>query len=287
MEDYNYEDGVFSNASSESRQEHQRFLQFRKLFLPCMYLVVFVCGLVGNALVLVIYVFYQKLKSLTDVFLMNLPLADLLFVCTLPFWVHAVLHEWVFGQAMCKLLLGVYTINFYTSMLTLTCITVDRFMAVVQATKAYNQQAKRLARGKVICVLTWVTSLLVSLPQVIYGSVSALDRLVCGYHSVCLLTQTPFNLVKLVHSTSWEYDAMTSAHYAVVVTEAIAYLRVCLNPVLYAFVGLKFRKNFRKLMKDAGCLPYLGVSHQGRCSDDTSKTCSASHNGEATTMVQL
>lgn len=341
MADEDYEDPGLFNTSDNSSQEHARFWQFSRLFLPCMYVAVFVCGLVGNTLVLLTSVFYQKLKSLTDVFLVNLPLADLVFVCTLPFWAYAGLHEWVFGKFMCKTLLGVYTLNFYTSMLLLTCITLDRFLAVVQATKAYNQQAKRMSWGKAICLASWVLSLLLSLPQIIYGDVRHHDKRVCSYHNeeistvvlatqmtlgfflplsamiVCywviiktvlrarsfqrhkslkiiflvvavfLLTQTPFNLVKLVRSTSWEYNTMISFHYAVIVTEAIAYLRACLNPVLYAFVGLKFRKNFWKLIKDIGCLSYLGVTRQWKSSEDTSKTCSTSHHVEATSTFQL
>lgn len=341
MEEDDYVDPAFFNTSSNGSQEHERFLKFHKFFLPSMYLVVFVCGLLGNSLVLVVHIFYQKLRSLTDVFLMNLPLADLVFVCTLPFWAYASIHEWVFGNVLCKTLLGIYTLNFYTSMLILTCITADRFVAVVRATKAYNQQARRMAWGKAMCLVIWVISLLVSLPQIIYGNVRSLDKLICGYHdeeittvvlatqmtlgfflpllamAVCysviiktllrargfrkhkslkiiflvvavfLLTQTPFNLVKLLRSTSWEYHTMTSFHYATVVTEAIAYLRACLNPVLYAFVGLKFRRNVWKLMKDIGCLPYLGVVSQWKSSEDASKTCSASHNVEATSMFQL
>ncbi|XP_011289408.3 C-X-C chemokine receptor type 6 [Felis catus] len=341
MAEYDYADPGFFNTSSDGSWGHERFLEFRKVFLPCMYLGVFICGLAGNALVLVIYVFYQKLKSLTDVFLVNLPLADLVFVCTLPFWAYASIHEWVFGDVLCKTLLGIYTLNFYTSMLILACVTIDRFVAVARATKAYNQQARRMAWGKAICLFIWGASLLLSLPQIIYGHVLYLDKLVCGYHDeeistvvlatqmtlgfflplvamiVCysviiktllrargfkkhkslkviflvvaafLLTQTPFNLVKLIRSTNWEHYTMTSFHYAIIVTEAIAYLRACLNPVLYAFVGLKFRRNFWKLVKDLGCLPYLGVSGQWKSSDDASKTCSASHHVEATSMFQL
>lgn len=338
MAEYDYD---YFNASGDGGREHERFLRFRKVFLPCMYLGVFVCGLVGNALVLVIYVFYQKLKSLTDVLLVNLPLADLVFVCTLPFWAYASIHEWVFGGLVCKTLLGIYTLNFYTSMLILTCITMDRFVAVVRATKAYNRQGRWLAWGKAACLFVWAASLLLSLPQIIYGNVLYLDRLVCGHHdeeistvvlatqmtlgfflpllamAVCysviirtllrargfkkhkslkviflvvavfLLTQTPFNLVKLIRSTSWEHYTRTSFHYAIVVTEAVAYLRACLNPVLYAFVGLKFRRNFWKLVKDLGCLPYLGGASQWKSSEDASKTCSASHHVEATSMFQL
>lgn len=329
------------NISSDNSEEHERFLKFKEVFLPCMYLMVFVFGLIGNSLVLVIYIFYQKLRSLTDVFLVNLPVADLVFVCTLPFWAYAGTYEWVFGTVMCKTLHGMYTVNFYVSMLTLTCITVDRFIVVVQATKVFNQQAKWKIWGQITCLLTWVVSLVVSLPQIIYARVEHLDTRVCQYHSeaistvvlttqmtlgfflplltmiVCyssiiktllhargfqkhkslkiifvvvavfLLTQTPFNLVILIRSISREYYNMSSFQYAIIVTEAIAYFRACLNPVLYAFVGLKFRKNLWKLAKDIGCLPYLGVSSQWKSSEDSSKTYSASHNAETTSMFQL
>ncbi|KAM5314095.1 C-X-C chemokine receptor type 6 isoform 2-T3 [Glossophaga mutica] len=335
-----YDDYGLFNTSDSGREQHERFLRFSRIFLPCVYVAVFVCGLVGNSLVLVTYIFYQKRRSLTDVFLMNLPLADLVFVCTLPFWTYASIHEWVFGNAMCKILLGIYTLNFYTSMLILVCITVDRFMAVVQAITAYNEKTRRMSWAKAICLSVWVVSLLLSLPQIIYGDVHHLDKRICyhreeisitvlaiqmtlgfflplhvmivcysviiktllharGFHkhkslkiiflvvALFLVTQTPFNLVKLIRSTSWEYHSMTSFQYAVVVTEAVAYLRTCLNPVLYAFVGLKFQKNFWKLMKDTGCLPYLGVSRQQNFSENTSKTCSTSNHAEATSMFQL
>ncbi|XP_057622969.1 C-X-C chemokine receptor type 6 [Chionomys nivalis] len=339
-DEYDIDPWLF-NISSDDSEEHERFLKFKGVFLPCMYLTVFVFGLVGNSLVLVIYIFYQKLRSLTDVFLVNLPVADLVFVCTLPFWAYAGTYEWVFGTVMCKTLHGMYTVNFYVSMLTLTCITVDRFIVVVQATKVFNQQAKWKIWGQITCLLTWVVSLLVSLPQIIYARVERLDTHVCQYHSeaistvvlttqmtlgfllplltmiVCyssiiktllhargfqkhkslkiifvvvavfLLTQTPFNLTILIRSTRREYYNMINFQYAIIVTEAIAYFRACLNPVLYAFVGLKFRKNLWKLAKDIGCLPYLGVSSQWKSSEDSSKTCSASHNAETTSMFQL
>ncbi|XP_052042817.1 C-X-C chemokine receptor type 6 isoform X1 [Apodemus sylvaticus] len=342
LDDGHYEgDFWLFNNSSDNSQENKRFLKFKGVFLPCMYLVVFVFGLLGNSLVLIIYIFYQKLRNLTDVFLLNLPLADLVFVCTLPFWAYAGTYEWVFGTVMCKTLRGMYTMNFYVSMLTLTCITVDRFIVVVQATKAFNRQAKWKIWGQVTCLIIWVVSLLVSLPQIIYGKVDHLDKLICQYHNeaistvvlviqmtlgfflplltmilcysgiiktllharnfqkhkslkiiflvvaVFLLTQTPFNIAMLIQSTSWEYYTIISFKYAIIVTEAIAYFRACLNPVLYAFVGLKFRKNVWKFIKDIGCLSHLGVSSQWKSSEDSSKTCSASHNVETTSMFQL
>ncbi|KAM4821284.1 C-X-C chemokine receptor type 6 [Thomomys bottae] len=325
----------------DSSEAHERFLAFQQAFLPAMYLAVCACGLLGNSLVLAVHARYRARHSLADLLLTNLPLADLVFVCTMPFWAHASLHEWVFGQALCKALQGVYTVNLYTSMLTLTCITVARLVVVAQATQAHTHKARWVAWGWGVCALAWAGALLLSLPQILYSRVQQLDRLVCHYgHEdistvvlatqaalgfflpllamlVCyplllrtlsrarglprhkslkiivlvvaafLFTQLPYTLVKLVQTTSWEYSASTSFGYALIITEALAYLRACLNPVLYAFVGLKFRKNFQKLLRDTGCLPFCGVSTQGKSSEDSSKTASASHNADATSTFQL
>ncbi|XP_027728004.1 C-X-C chemokine receptor type 6 [Vombatus ursinus] len=341
MEDYEYNPDVWTSLENISKEEHENFLKFSKIFLPITYLLVFSFGLVGNCLVLAVYIFCQKAKSLTDQLLLNLPIGDLLFICTLPFWAYATIHEWVFGQVTCKIVLGMYTLNFYTSMLFLTCITIDRFVAVVQATKTHNYQAKRMTIRKILYVTIWVVSLLVSIPQFKFARVSQNNKQVChneeeeistvvlaiqmtigfflpltamiicysviiktlihakGFQkhkslkiiflvvAVFVMTQLPFNLIKLIRTTSWEYDTDPHFHYALVITEAIAYLRACLNPVLYAFVGVKFRKNFWKLMKALKCPYAAGKISQYQASDEASKSFVASNNAQATSMYQL
>ncbi|XP_068944454.1 C-X-C chemokine receptor type 6 [Petaurus breviceps papuanus] len=341
MEEYEYDPDVWKSVENISKEEHENFLKFSKIFLPFTYLLVFSFGLVGNCLVLAVYIFCQKTKSLTDHFLLNLPIADLLFIGTLPFWAYAIIHEWVFGPVMCKVVLGMYTLNLYTSMLFLTGITIDRFIAVVQATKTHIYQAKRMTIGKIIYIIIWVFSLLLTIPQFKYTRISQKNKKVChteeedistmvltiqmtigfflpltamiicysvivktlirakGFQkhkslkiiflvvAVFVTTQLPFNLIKLIRTTSWEYDTDPRFLYAFVITEAIAYLRACLNPVLYAFVGVKFRKNFWKLMKAFKCPHAAGRISQYQSSEDTSKSFTASNNAQATSMYQL
>ncbi|XP_074051957.1 C-X-C chemokine receptor type 6 [Macrotis lagotis] len=341
MDDDYYDPNTWKQLENVSKDEYENFLKFRRIFLPCIYILVFSFGLVGNCLVLAVYIFCQKTKSLTDQFLLNLPTADLMFICTLPFWIYAIIHEWIFGQEMCKFVLGMYMVNFYTSMLFLTCITIDRFIAVVQATKTHIYQAKRSILGKIIYVIIWMVSLLLALPQFMYAKVSSKSQKVCltegedistmvlaiqmtiGFFlplmamiicysviiktlihakrfqkhkslkiiflvvAVFILTQLPFNLIKLIQTTNWEYNTDPHFLYALVITEAIAYLRACLNPVLYAFVGVKFRRNFWKLMKIFKCPHTARMTSQCPSSDDTTKSFTASNNVQATSMYQL
>ncbi|EPQ02027.1 C-C chemokine receptor type 6 [Myotis brandtii] len=100
---------------------------FSRLFVPITYSLICVFGLLGNVLVVLTFAFYKKAKSMTDVYLLNMALADILFVLTLPFW--AVTHatgQWVFSSALCKLVRGVYAVNFHCGMLLLACITTRR-----------------------------------------------------------------------------------------------------------------------------------------------------------------
>lgn len=141
------------------------------LLLSISYIVTCVVGLVGNLLVIVVQVFYEKNKKLPEAFLLNLALADLLFLCTLPFLVWALHCEWTFGEGMCKIVMGMYRVNLYTSMLTLTAITFDRFDSIVNVVKRqkYHQLTHRL--GGWMCAVIWLIAILAATPQYVHFTI--------------------------------------------------------------------------------------------------------------------
>lgn len=67
---------------------------FGSVFFPFLYCVVFVFGLVGNSLVICVLIVCKKLTSMTDVYLLNLAISDLLFVLSLPFLAHYASDQW-------------------------------------------------------------------------------------------------------------------------------------------------------------------------------------------------
>lgn len=64
----------------------------------------FICafGFCGNALVIVTYAFYKKAKTMTDVYLLNVAVADLLFIVALPLIIYNEQHDWSMGSVVCK-----------------------------------------------------------------------------------------------------------------------------------------------------------------------------------------
>ncbi|XP_040022667.2 C-C chemokine receptor type 9 [Gasterosteus aculeatus] len=146
---------------------------FRGQWEPPLFWIIFLLGAVGNLLVVWIYTTVRhRLKTMTDVYLLNLAVADLLFLCMLPFLAVDSIKGWNFGISLCKIVSAVYKINFFSGMLLLTCISVDRYIAIVQVTKAQNLKKKRLFYSKLACLGVWTFSALLALPEFIFAQVT-------------------------------------------------------------------------------------------------------------------
>ncbi|XP_060950090.1 C-C chemokine receptor type 9 [Limanda limanda] len=145
---------------------------FRGRYEPPLFGIIFILGALGNLMVVWIYsTVRNRLKTMTDVYLLNLAVADLLFLCMLPFWAVDAARGWEFGDGFCKLVSSVYKINLFSSMFLLTCISVDRYIAIVQVTKAQNLKKKRLFYSKLTCLAVWFVSALLALPEFIFAQV--------------------------------------------------------------------------------------------------------------------
>ncbi|XP_072280552.1 C-X-C chemokine receptor type 6-like isoform X2 [Pyxicephalus adspersus] len=140
-------------------------LEHHSITLSVIYSIICVAGLLGNMLVIVVFAFYEKKKTLTYAFFLNLAVADILFLCTLPFLAYQLLYKWIFGDIMCKIVFGMYRVNLYTSMLTLTAISFDRFVSIVKVVKVQKYQQHKHRWGGIMCVLIWMTALLLAVPQ--------------------------------------------------------------------------------------------------------------------------
>ncbi|XP_055967958.1 C-X-C chemokine receptor type 2-like [Sorex fumeus] len=143
----------------------QEFLDINKYAVVTTYILVFLLSLLGNALVILVIFFSQISRSVTDIYLLNLAIADLLFALTLPIWVVSKVKGWVFGTPLCKLVSLLREVNFYSGILLLACISVDRYLAIVHATRTLTQKRHLV---KFICLGIWTLSLILSLPLFIF-----------------------------------------------------------------------------------------------------------------------
>ncbi len=73
------------------------------VFMPLLYSVGFLCGLLGNGLVLVILWLKALNLSVMDVFILLLSVTDSLLLLTLPLWAVDAVKGWIMGTELCKL----------------------------------------------------------------------------------------------------------------------------------------------------------------------------------------
>ncbi|XP_051857436.1 CX3C chemokine receptor 1 [Antechinus flavipes] len=156
---YNYDD--FPVAC-----DHRDILNFGIIFLPTLYSLVFAFGLVGNLLVVLALTNSSKHKSITDIYLLNLALSDLLFVTTLPFWTHYVLNEQGFNNALCKLITAFYFIGYFGGIFFITVISIDRYVAIVLA--ANSLHSRTVQQGVVVSLSVWAAAILVATPHFMF-----------------------------------------------------------------------------------------------------------------------
>lgn len=313
--------------------------QFRLWFIPTFYSIICLLGLAGNLLVILTFFYFKRLKTMTDVYLLNLSFADFLFALSLPFWAANSMVDWVLGPVVCKAMHTIYKVSFYSSMLLLCFISVDRYFAISKAVSAHRHRSQAVFFSKVSSAVIWVMAMIFSIPEMKYPAInnntctpytsssdplrvriqtsqmvlafclpllvmsfcySSIVQTLCQARNfernkaikvilavvaVFLVCQVPYNLVLFWNTVvaaqggakdcSYENNLL----YAMDVTQCVAFLRCCLNPFVYAFIGVKFRHDLLKLLKDFGCMSQerffrytCGYKRRSSAANDTETT---------------
>ncbi|GAA6093185.1 C-C chemokine receptor type 10 [Tachysurus ichikawai] len=81
-------------------------------------------------------------------------------------------------------------------------------------------------------------------------------RLIVALIGLFLLFQLPYAIVLSIRifTTSYTCELWSGIHLAEDITRSLAYVRCCLNPLLYALVGVRFRNDVIRLLRDCGCI---------------------------------
>ncbi|KAF6719456.1 C-C chemokine receptor type 6 [Oryzias melastigma] len=310
-----------------------------------LHAIICVFGLIGNLLVMITYFFYKRSKTMTDVYLFNLAVADLIFVIVLPLIILNEQAGWSMGIVACKMLESAYSINLFSSTLLLACISADRYVAIVHARRSFGSRSHALTYSRLICSTIWASALALTLPTLIFTElfeesdpitgtsnmkcqlsfnkphtaklmkvlVPGLQMaigflvpvLVMGFCYSCiaysllraqrtqrhkaikvivavvvafLLCHLPYNVTLLIHTMSLFKERSCEVEktklYVLNVSKSVAYLHCCLNPILYAFVGVKFRSHFMEISSDIWCFSKKHI-YSARSSRGASDLCTS------------
>ncbi|RVE62346.1 hypothetical protein OJAV_G00156210 [Oryzias javanicus] len=251
--------------------------------ITALYSLICVVGLLGNVLVMYGVVRYTKLKTATNIYIFNLALADALATSTLPFQsAKYLMSTWPFGELLCKAVIAIDYYNMFTSIFTLTMMSVDRYIAVTDngstaCTLTFPEPEWYWDTVTKVCVFIFAFLGPVLIITICYGlmilrlksvrllsgskekdrNLRRITRMVLVVVAAFIICWTPihiFIIVKtMVHIDRNNLLVMASWHLSI----ALGYINSSLNPVLYAFLDENFKRCFRDF-----CLPGRSSSEQ-------------------------
>ncbi|XP_078253236.1 proteinase-activated receptor 1-like [Rhinoraja longicauda] len=133
--------------------------------IPFLYTLVFAASLPLNLLAILLFLFKVVTANNTAVMYMtNLAVADLLFVLLLPLKISYNFsgNDWRLGWFLCRLVTGGFYAYMCSSVLLMTCISVDRCLAVVYPIRWTIWRSRR--RSACLCLASWLLSICGTLP---------------------------------------------------------------------------------------------------------------------------
>ena len=114
-DNYTYDNNTFDNYCCEGGDvcDLGNATDFEAAYIPALYSVAFVVGVVGNVALLAVLFQSRKTWSVTDTFILHLSVADVLLLFTLPLWAaqSAEATGWTFTSPLCKITGTVYTVR--------------------------------------------------------------------------------------------------------------------------------------------------------------------------------
>uniref|UniRef100_A0A087XGM6 Angiotensin II receptor, type 2 n=1 Tax=Poecilia formosa TaxID=48698 RepID=A0A087XGM6_POEFO len=137
--------------------------------IPTIYSVICVLGTLGNALAVYVLACGNALtRTVANTFMLNLCISDLLFLLTLPLWAvyYSWGYSWPFGRVACKICGTLLNLNLYASIFFITCMSVDRYLAIVHP--LLSQRSRDYERARIVCILVWVLAFACSSPHLAF-----------------------------------------------------------------------------------------------------------------------
>lgn len=136
--------------------------------LSLVYIFIFVIGMIANFVVVWVNIQAKTTGYDTHCYILNLAIADLWVVVTIPVWVVSLVqhNQWPMGELTCKITHLIFSINLFGSIFFLTCMSVDRYLSITYFTNTSSSRKKMTRR--VVCVLVWLLAFCVSLPDTYY-----------------------------------------------------------------------------------------------------------------------
>ncbi|XP_052089573.1 cholecystokinin receptor type A-like [Mytilus californianus] len=129
-----------------------------------LYAIIFLLSVMGNSLVILTLFQNRRMRTITNVFLLNLAISDLLLaVFCMPFTlIPLLLRNFIFGEFMCVAIRYLQAVSVCVNCFTLVAISAERYFAICQPLRSRTWQTLSHAYKTIIGI--WMCALLLMIP---------------------------------------------------------------------------------------------------------------------------
>uniref|UniRef100_A0A3Q3ID56 Neuropeptide Y receptor type 2 n=1 Tax=Monopterus albus TaxID=43700 RepID=A0A3Q3ID56_MONAL len=209
-----------TNQENLLRLEDSTKLVGVQVILILAYSTIILFGVIGNSLVIYVIYKFKYLRTVTNFFIVNLAVADLLVnMLCLPFTlVYTLYGEWKFGRVLCFMLPCAQGTAVHVSTITLNIIALDRHRSIV-----YHMETKMSKdMCTVVIAMTWTVSILLASPLAIFREYGTFDLSPDKSIQVCAEKWPGSSMNGTIYSIS-----MLLVQYGLpLVINSVAYIRI-------------------------------------------------------------
>uniref|UniRef100_A0A8C8RW84 Melanin-concentrating hormone receptor 2 n=1 Tax=Pelusios castaneus TaxID=367368 RepID=A0A8C8RW84_9SAUR len=161
---------VLFNKSWSGEHYYQVISAAETIILPSLIGIICSMGLVGNILI-VFTIARSRKKTIPDIYICNLAVADLVHIIGMPFLIHQWARggEWVFGSPLCTIITSLDTCNQFACSAIMTVMSLDRYVALVQPFRLTSLRTRSKTVQVNFCL--WAASLILVFPVWVYSKV--------------------------------------------------------------------------------------------------------------------
>ncbi|XP_077154391.1 leukotriene B4 receptor 1-like [Ranitomeya variabilis] len=138
-----------------------------------------IIGFPGNAFVIWTVLTCMKKRTVTCNLILHLAIADLFVILTAPVFIHLLATgSWIFGNIICKLCHYISCLSMYASILLITSMSIDRFLAVAKPLASLTIRTRSTPNHMIFAL--WLLASLLAIPMPLYREVMPYkNKLLC------------------------------------------------------------------------------------------------------------
>ncbi|CAI5683451.1 unnamed protein product [Oreochromis niloticus] len=231
----------------------------------------FLLGFPGNIAVIILKPNWKNMSSLSQSLMLNLAVSDLLCLLTIPVLIYSFLNSWTLGLVSCKLIIYFVYCTIYSSLLTVTVLSVQRYLQAV-----YLERRLHEVKAWKLLVPLWLVVIILSTPALVFQQpVEKLHHLTCsrqyaskgqrmavvltetlvGTVSLCAILSSYISLYRKVNQAPFFNNPRTTRLItSIAVTFVVLWIPYRTVTVLGVAAIYSNDENLRKLFEDSWCI---------------------------------